>query len=145
MKYLFLGFSLFVMFCLRGAEADISSVSVSTNIIVKCSQVVDSKDDGGEVEKGTATNSVVEVKTAARIQCHSATASGLRCKRKAVANGLYCRQHIAAEKKSCRGGTCGFIGDDGVRCSSRVDSDERFCSRHMIRKLPEKAKGAMAH
>ena len=132
MKYLFLGFSLFVMFCLRGAEIVSSPIVASTNTVVKCRQVVDSKDDGGEVKKKTATNSVVEVKTAARIQCHSATASGLRCKRKAVANGLYCRQHIAAEKKPCRGGTCGFIGDDGVRCSVRVKPNERYCPEHSI-------------
>ena len=67
MKYLFLGFSLFVMFCLRGTEIVASPIVASTNTVVKCSQVVGSKDDGGEVEKKTATNSVVEVKTVARI------------------------------------------------------------------------------
>lgn len=145
MKYLFLGFSLFVMFCLRGTEIVASPIVASTNTVVKCRQVVDSRNVGGVVEKRGVTNSVVEIRTVARIQCHSATASGLRCKRKAVANGLYCRQHIAAEKKPCRGGTCGFIGDEGVRCPSCVDSEERFCSRHRIGKLPDKAEGSMAH
>ena len=80
-----------------------------------------------------ATNIVEVAKVGERVQCHAATASGVRCRRKAAPECLYCRQHVAAAKKASAQKSCGFIGDDGVRCSTAPLANARYCEKHMPR------------
>ena len=80
-----------------------------------------------------ATNIVEVAKVGERVQCHAATASGVRCRRKAAPGFLYCRQHAAAAKKASAQNLCGFIGDDGVRCSAAPQTNARYCEKHMPR------------
>ena len=80
-----------------------------------------------------ATNIVEVAKVGERVQCHAATASGVRCRRKAAPGFLYCRQHVAAAKKASAQKSCGFIGDDGVRCSAAPLANARYCEKHMPR------------
>ena len=87
-----------------------------------------------------ATNIVEVAKVVERVQCHAATASGVRCRRKAAPEGLYCRQHVAAAKKASAQKLCGFIGDDGVRCSAAPQANARYCPKHMPRDEKERAK-----
>ena len=70
----------------------------------------------------------------------AATASGVRCRRKAVPECLYCRQHVAAAKKASARNPCGFIGDDGVRCSAAPQTNARYCEKHMPNGEKERAK-----
>ena len=80
-----------------------------------------------------ATNIVEVAKIGERVQCHAATVSGVRCRRKAAPECLYCRQHVAAAKKASAQKSCGFIGDDGVRCSTAPLANARYCEKHMPR------------
>ena len=80
-----------------------------------------------------ATNIVEVAKVGERVQCHAATASGVRCRRKAASECLYCRQHVAAAKKASAQKLCGSIGDDGVRCSAAPQANARYCPKHMPR------------
>lgn len=75
-----------------------------------------------------STNGVVAV--VQRVQCHSVTKSGNRCKRKAAAGKLYCRQHAAQPPTDKSSGTCAHISDDGKRCEASAVSSSRFCSKH---------------
>ena len=65
-----------------------------------------------------------------RGQCHSVTKSGNRCKRKAVPQKLYCRQHSANTQTSSKGDCCCYISDAGVRCTRRTSQDIRYCTNH---------------
>ena len=87
-----------------------------------------------------ATNIVEVAKVGERVQCHAATASGVRCRRKAAPEGLYCRQHVAAAKKASAQKPCGFIGDDGVRCPFAPQTNARYCEKHMPNGEKERAK-----
>ena len=87
-----------------------------------------------------ATNIVEVAKVVERVQCHAATASGVRCRRKAAPGFLYCRQHVAAAKKASAQKPCGFIGDDGVRCSAAPLANARYCEKHMPRDEKERTK-----
>ena len=87
-----------------------------------------------------ATNIVEVAKVGERVQCHAATASGVRCRRKAAPEGLYCRQHVAAAKKASAQKSCGFIGDDGARCSAAPQINARYCPKHMPRDEKERTK-----
>jgi hypothetical protein len=71
--------------------------------------------------------------------CVAASASGVRCRRKAAPECLYCRQHVAAAKKASARNPCGFIGDDGVRCSAAPQANARYCEKHMPRDEKERA------
>ena len=87
-----------------------------------------------------ATNIVEVAKVGERVQCHAATASGVRCRRKAAPECLYCRQHVAAAKKASAQKPCGFIGDDGVRCPFAPQTNARYCPKHMPRDEKERTK-----
>ena len=39
----------------------------------------------------------------------------------------------AAAKKTSAQKSCGFIGDDGVRCSVAPQTNARYCEKHMPR------------
>ena len=55
-------------------------------------------------ENAASTNGVASV--VKRVQCHSVTKSGNRCKRKAAPGKLYCRQHAAQSPAAGSSGTC---------------------------------------
>ena len=65
-----------------------------------------------------------------RCQCHSVTKSGNRCKRKAVAGRLYCRQHSVPAPAKVPNAQCGYVSDDGKRCPAPVVPSSRFCDKH---------------
>ena len=52
---------------------------------------------GDETKVVLSTNDVVAV--AQRVQCQSVTKSGNRCKRRAVREERFCRQHLKIQKK----------------------------------------------
>ena len=83
---------------------------------------------GGEPKAVSSTNGVAAV--AQRVQCHSITKSGNRCKRKAAPGKLYCRQHAAQSSAAKPAETCAYISDDGKRCAASAASGSRFCSKH---------------
>ena len=83
---------------------------------------------GDESKVLSSTNGVAAVEQ--RVQCHSVTKSGNRCKRKAAAGKLYCRQHAAQPPTDKSSGTCAHISDDGKRCEASAVSSSRFCSKH---------------
>ena len=83
---------------------------------------------GGEPKVVSSTNGVAAV--AQRVQCHSVTKSGNRCKRKAVPGKLYCRQHAAQSPSAKPSETCAYISDDGKRCTASAASGSRFCAKH---------------
>lgn len=83
---------------------------------------------GGEPKVVSSTNGVAAV--AQRVQCHSATKSGNRCKRKAAPGKLYCRQHAAQSPSAKPSETCAYISDDGKRCTASAASGSRFCAKH---------------
>ena len=76
----------------------------------------------------SSTNGVVSV--AQRVQCHSVTKSGNRCKRKAPAGKIYCRQHAAPSSAAKPTENCAYISDDGKRCVAPVAPGSRFCAAH---------------
>ena len=86
---------------------------------------------GDELKVVSSTNGVAAV--AQRVQCHSVTKSGNRCKRKAAPGKLYCRQHAAQSPAAKPSGTCAYISDDGKRCTESVVPGDRFCSKHRDR------------
>ena len=71
-----------------------------------------------------------QAKGVPRVQCHSVTKSGNRCKRKAAPGKLYCRQHAVQSQAAKPSEACAYISDDGKRCAASVESGSRFCSRH---------------
>ena len=83
---------------------------------------------GGEPKVVSSTNGVAAV--AQRVQCHSVTKSGNRCKRKAATGKLYCRQHAAQSPSAKPSETCAYISDDGKRCTASAASGSRFCAKH---------------
>ena len=76
----------------------------------------------------SSTNDVAAV--VQRVQCHSVTKSGNKCKRKAVPGKLYCRQHAAQTPIAKPSRTCAYISGDGKRCTASAVSGSRFCSKH---------------
>lgn len=83
---------------------------------------------GGEPKVVSSTNGVAAV--AQRVQCHSVTKSGNRCKRKAAPGKLYCRQHAVQSPSAKPSETCAYISDDGKRCTASAASGSRFCAKH---------------
>ena len=83
---------------------------------------------GDEPKVVPSTNGVAAV--AQHVQCHSATKSGNRCKRKAAPGKLYCRQHAAQSSATKPSGTCAYISDDGKRCTASAAPGSRFCAKH---------------
>ena len=77
-----------------------------------------------------ATSLPLPLVASERCQCHSVTKSGNRCKRKAVPQKLYCRQHSANTQTSGKGDCCCYISDAGVRCTRRTSQDIRYCTNH---------------
>jgi hypothetical protein len=82
--------------------------------------------DGAKVV--SSTNGVAAA--ARRVQCHSVTRSGNRCKRKAAPAKLYCRQHAAQSSAAKPSDACAYISDDGKRCAASASSGSRFCAKH---------------
>ena len=83
---------------------------------------------GDESKVLSSTNGVAAVEQ--RVQCHSVTKSGNRCKRKAAPGKLYCRQHAAQSPAAKPSETCAYISDDGKRCMVSAASGSRFCAKH---------------
>ena len=83
----------------------------------------------GDEPKVVSSTNVVEA-VAQRVQCHSVTKSGNRCKRKAAPGKLYCRQHAAQSPAAKPSGTCAYISDGGKRCAVLAVSGSRFCAVH---------------
>lgn len=83
---------------------------------------------GDEPKVLSPTNGVAAV--VQRVQCHSVTKSGNRCKRKAAPGKLYCRQHAAQALATKPSDTCSYIFDDGKRCSETPVTGSRFCVKH---------------
>ncbi len=65
-----------------------------------------------------------------RVQCHSVTKSGNRCKRKAPPGKMYCRQHSAPLPSTTTPVTCSHVSDDGKRCTATAAQGSWFCSQH---------------
>ena len=86
---------------------------------------------GDEPKLVSSTNGVAVV--AQRVQCHSVTKSGNRCKRKATPGKRYCRQHAAQSPAAKPSGTCAYISDEGKRCTASAVSGSRFCASHQDR------------
>ena len=86
---------------------------------------------GDESKVVSSTNGVAAVMQ--RVQCHSVTKSGNRCKRKAAPGKLYCRQHAAQLPAAKSSGACAYISDDGKRCTASAVPGDRFCSKHQDR------------
>ena len=83
----------------------------------------------GDGPKGeSSANGIAEA--GPRVQCHSVTKSGNRCKRKAAPGKLYCRQHAAQPPAAKPPETCAYIFDDGKRCAASAASGSRFCAKH---------------
>ena len=97
-------------------------------IFLMASTVALSARAGGEPKVVSSTNGVAAV--AQRVQCHSVTKSGNRCKRKAAPGKLYCRQHAAQSSTAKSAETCAYISDDGKRCAASAASGSRFCAKH---------------
>jgi hypothetical protein len=97
-------------------------------IFLMASTVALSACAGDETKVVLSTNDVVAV--AQRVQCHSVTKSGNRCKRKAAPGKLYCRQHAAQSPAAKPSETCAYISDDGKRCTVSAASGSRFCAKH---------------
>lgn len=65
-----------------------------------------------------------------RVQCHSVTKSGNRCKRKAPPGKMFCRQHSAPLPSTTTPVTCSHVSDDGKRCTATAVQGSRFCPQH---------------
>ena len=73
-----------------------------------------------------------------RCQCHSVTKSGNRCKRKAVPQKLYCRQHSSATLLKGDSGPCFFVSESGARCEFTRMAGRRYCKVHQEMNIEKK-------
>jgi len=72
-----------------------------------------------------ATNEVVVS------QCWAMTKSGNRCKRRAVPNERYCKQHSADRAPSKVPDRCRSMTTNGVQCSRAPLPNRNYCKEHL--------------
>lgn len=85
-----------------------------------------------------ATSLPLPLVASERCQCHSVTKSGNRCKRKAVPQKLYCRQHSSATLLEGDSGPCFFVSESGARCESTRMAGRRYCKVHQEMNIEKK-------
>jgi len=72
-----------------------------------------------------ATNAVEKV------QCFAQTQSGTRCKRRAVPNERYCRQHSSSAAPKKAPDKCRSFTADGKPCESKPVDGKNYCEKHL--------------
>lgn len=72
---------------------------------------------------GAVTNEIV--------QCWAVTKSGNRCKRRAVVNERYCKQHSATRTSSTQPDRCRSMTTNGVRCAEKPVLNRAYCQQHL--------------
>ena len=65
------------------------------------------------------------------VQCWSITKSGNRCKRRAVANERYCKQHAADRTSNKQPNFCRSMTTNGVQCAEKPMTKRNYCQRHL--------------